>query len=422
MGVERRAERLDFVDLMRGFAVVCMIEWHTTDAWIVDSVRSSSAFEALRFIGGLAAPLFLLLAGVSLGIKADGHVRKNVPLVSSLRDMAARGFEVIVFGYALRVYMWAVDASGLFRPSSWSVLVPACAAIAAGLIGAEVVTKRPTRGVLLIIASSVLYGFAVWRVQTVHPEKAPSFLKVDVLQCIGASLIVASIVGRALGAWTRPWRAFLLGLVVTLVTNPITALLPGALPRGLAAYIGKWPLAPGTPTATLFPMFPWLAYVFIGLGLGTLWVRAARENRLARLIYAGAAIGGALALLGAESLPHNGNLAVWFPWLVPFMRVVYRIGIALVLAGVANFVANRIASPNSLLHVFGQTSMFVYLVHMEFAFGIVARALHKALFIPAWFAGFVILVGAMYVLARIRLRLKKSKHEKQTSRESLKGS
>ena len=60
-----RPARVLVVDAVRGLAVLCMIQWHCADAWIGGAIREGGAFERLRIVGGLAAPFFILLAGVS---------------------------------------------------------------------------------------------------------------------------------------------------------------------------------------------------------------------------------------------------------------------------------------------------------------------------------------------------------------------
>jgi len=55
--------RVPFLDDLRGLAVVAMFVWHTTDAWLRPSLKAGEGFTALRIFGGMAAPLFLFLAG-----------------------------------------------------------------------------------------------------------------------------------------------------------------------------------------------------------------------------------------------------------------------------------------------------------------------------------------------------------------------
>ena len=62
--------RLLYIDWLRGVAVLFMILWHSIDAWTLQSGRDTLAFTLIRFAAGWAAPLFLMLAGVSVSLAA----------------------------------------------------------------------------------------------------------------------------------------------------------------------------------------------------------------------------------------------------------------------------------------------------------------------------------------------------------------
>ena len=68
--------RLEFVDVARGLAVVLMIWMHTADGWLLPSLRSGQIWALIRAIGGMAAPMFLLLAG--LGSPMTAQTQKPV--------------------------------------------------------------------------------------------------------------------------------------------------------------------------------------------------------------------------------------------------------------------------------------------------------------------------------------------------------
>src|SRR5688572_5748168 len=60
--------RLPFIDWVRGFAVVAMVLWHTADGWLTPGLRDGQGWALLRFVGGLAAPTFLFLAGAGAAL------------------------------------------------------------------------------------------------------------------------------------------------------------------------------------------------------------------------------------------------------------------------------------------------------------------------------------------------------------------
>ena len=90
-------QRLPFVDWARGFAVVAMVLWHSGDAWLRQELHTGESFFFLRFVGGLAAPAFLMLAGMGMALGAR-PTPDSVTAGSRLLTGSARGAEIIVLG------------------------------------------------------------------------------------------------------------------------------------------------------------------------------------------------------------------------------------------------------------------------------------------------------------------------------------
>ena len=393
-------ERLDFVDAQRGLAVVLMIWMHTADAWLLPSLKHGRAWDVVRSLGGLAAPTFLLLVGLSLGL-GWARASQAQTWAASRRELA-RGLQLVVLGYALRVQMWMIDAGGFRAPG--------------GLIGAA----------LLTVSYVALYrglgawtgGSAWWREAAVAGAAAllawsgvlaaqpppSSLLRVDVLQAIGASIALLVLARPALVR--RPGLGIVLGVLVALATPWLKAWVPGSLPVPLAAYVAQWPPAPGERVASLFPLFPWLAYALIGAAFGPFLARAAERGESARAVRRLSALGAVLALIACEPLPLAGGVLRAAPWLSDLSRVVYRVGAALLLGGFAWVVARGLLRAPLLL--LGRTSLFVYWVHLELAFGAVATPIAHELRFGSWLVGWALLVLLMTVLAAAWLRLRGS--------------
>jgi hypothetical protein len=177
--------------------------------------------------------------------------------------------------------------------------------------------------------------------------------------------------------------------------------LPGPLPAAVAGYFGAWAVLPGQPIPTLFPLLPWFAYVPLGAAAGIRLADAAAAGSPHRLGIGGAAAGALVALAFCEPLPLAQAIITEFPWLTQLARVGYRAGAALVLGGIAVGISHCSGPPASTLRVLGRASLFVYWIHLELAFGVLSRPIARSQGLLAWFIGFVILVAAMAVLARI---------------------
>jgi uncharacterized membrane protein len=234
---------------------------------------------------------------------------------------------------------------------------------------------------------------------SVSEAKWRSFLAVDVLQLIGVSFIGVQLLVLV----ARSRRAFTIAVFV--LAAAVIAATPAAwetdwtalLPLALAAYMGP-------AIGSLFPLFPWLAFVLLGVGFGQVYSRwgAAHLGQYANL---------ALLLPGGGLLLGGLTLYLWPPpafgtgggSLIP-MEVLLRVGTCLVLlAGVAHL--SRWI--DRLPHVFGavaQESLLIYFVHLCIVYGSVwnrgLAQIYGATLTPARTLLFIVLVlGSMVALA-----------------------
>jgi len=173
------------IDWMRGIAVLCMIEHHTFDAFLRTDLHGSSADRVFRYIGGLAAPAFLFLAGLAMALAMEKRAAKGV----AVRDAALAG---------ARRGLWIVAGAYLFRFQEWAFA----------------------------------FGAA----------PASDLLRIDVLNCIGVALVAVSLLW-----WLCAGRilAFLaVAAAVILLTPVVSAADLSFLPRHLADYLnGRQPRA-----------------------------------------------------------------------------------------------------------------------------------------------------------------------------------
>lgn len=398
-----RGERLDFVDVLRGLAVVFMILWHSVDAWLDPALHKTGTFVVLRLLGGLAAPLFVLLAGASLGIRPlpTDPARRNATTLG----MIGRGLEVLAFGYALRLQMWAVDGRGWQTWLGW-------VAVAAGLAGTilfvggteQLGGPKPARAALRLSGGIGLFATAVTLAIHIRSSAAVGLLRVDVLQCIGISIVLISLIRHFAPLDRFPAAGVVGGLLLASLTGIVAARLPGAIPVPLASYLAAWPVEPGTSHPSRFPLLPWIAYALVGFTIGTIWRNAAAKNLSLRTGLVLGAMGALLCLVCMESLPHAYRITQAIPQAVYPMRVVYRVGMALVLAAIAVSTVRRDARWHRPLVKLGQTSMLIYWVHIAVAYGVLSKPIKASLGFGTWFVLFLALTLLMLALAELRLR------------------
>lgn len=402
--------RLDVIDALRGLAVVFMIALHTSHGWLAPPWREGGAWSVIRSFGGMAAPLFLLLAGVSLGL--GWNVAERVSGADARPNMA-RGLGILVLGYVLRVQMWMLDANGYRDSGAWLIagtLVLGYALVHLGL--SRWGARRAGASSLLVIGSAAI-AIGAWAVARWFPERTAGVFRVDVLQAIGASVAIVAWVLGALGARRAALAA--VGMLVACATPLVEAWGTTALPAALDAYLARRPSAPGVLASGLFPLFPWSAYALLGAALGLDWANAARGARLAQRIAWTGALGVLLALANCELVPAVSATLGAYPWLTHPVRVAYRVGLASVFAALClGLVRTRFT--RWPLVTLGRASLLVYWVHLEFAFGIAARTWARRLDLAQWAMWTLALIIAMTALAAAGSGVRHERRVRATSR------
>jgi uncharacterized membrane protein len=404
--IPRAVSRLPFIDWVRGLAVVAMMVWHTADAWLLPGLRAGEGWSFLRFFGGLAAPSFLFLAGLSAALS----VKALPPNLTALEQRAARnraffaamgrGLEVVLLGYLLRFQTWMIDAAEIRKLGQAHVWLPIGIGYGLLVLSVNQLDVRPRRKLARLACGLVLCLLGFVQVEGVAPGRVARLLQVDVLQAIGMSLVMLALLQRWLGALNRPALLVSLGLAVALFTAPLSHVLPGALPGPIAGYLGKWPSPKGIPPAALFPLFPWFAYACVGGAAGTL-LRRYRADPGDVLLVLGT-LGGAVALATSESHALVANLHALLPWLVAVTRVAYRVGLVLVLMLFGYAWTGTLGG--RVLVSYGKASLRVYWVHLLFAYGVLGRLLQKQSGYGQWALWLLPLLAAMWILTKIGRR------------------
>lgn len=211
------ATRCDWIDQLRGWALIVMIEVHCVNVWLPRDLVPGW----LNYLNGLVAPSFLMCAGFSLVLstfQSDGSLRP-------FKDSAGRLGMILLCAYALH-------APG-FTLAEWTVLST--------------------------------------------PEKLRELFKIDVLQCIVVSLLVLQGLARLL---RRPWTFALvaLGLAVAIALVSPYLWIAGVADGLWLPLRGLFNGNPDRGLQALFPLFPWLAFPAFGAFLGGVY-RAMRIEK-----------------------------------------------------------------------------------------------------------------------------------------------
>jgi uncharacterized membrane protein len=342
--VTEATARLLYLDWLRGVAVLAMVLAHVIDSWTWAPDRRTEAFYTLFFIGGVASPLFLFLAGLASAMSAASKGRRVGSHRAGAVAARRRGWEIFALALVFRVQ---AQLLGL------------------GAIG--------------------------------------NLFKVDMLNAMGLSIVAASLVWQV--APERRSRLALFALLTTGITLA-TPLVRAAgwlasLPDPLEAY-----LRPAGPYAA-FPVFPWAGFLFAGVIVGDLIDAVKADSRR-----------HVMTQLGIVAVAAGG---VWLAWRASFQPPLFptarfwhdsptfffiRLGLVALTVPVA-FAVERLVSAGVLhpIVTLGRSSLFVYWIHVEMVYGVIAEPLKQNVPLRGALLGTVLLCVFLYLVVLLKNRL-----------------
>ena len=97
-----RARRKPYLDWLRGIAVIVMVTAHVTDAWTRVEDRQRTLYGYTVIIAGLAAPLFLFLAGLTLSMAASARAA-TVGHREAAGMACRRGLQIFALAFLFRL-------------------------------------------------------------------------------------------------------------------------------------------------------------------------------------------------------------------------------------------------------------------------------------------------------------------------------
>lgn len=298
------------IDWLRGLAVLIMIHAHTLDAWTHPSERGRTAFHILNILAGFAAPLFLWLAGAATILSGERLRDKRATRGDASRALVARGLEIFVYAFVFRLLMF------LFNPG----------------------------------------GAAI------------SIFRVDILNIMGPSLVVAALVWGTVRRRGASLLAFAgLAAILSFLTPAVQlASWVDAMPVWI-----QWYLRPAGEH-TVFTLFPWAGFVFAGAAAGVVLARARDAARERHAQAAIAVCGVCLIACGfyAATLPTIYRQSSFWSTSPTFFAI--RVGVLMLTSGVV-YALTTVLAPRGLLleplQRLGRASLFIYWIHIPIVYG-----------------------------------------------------
>src|SRR5687767_5482852 len=359
-----RPVRKGYLDWLRGAAVILMIQGHAVDSWTRLEDKSQAAYYWISITWGIAAPMFLFLAGVSLVLAAGVRLRNGRTDAEAAALARRRGWQI--FGLAF-----------LFRLQAW------------------------------LISGGAAYT---------------TLLKVDILNVMGLAMLAGAVLwGLGRGSWSRVWLMAGAAAAAAMVTpvmraTPLLAALPDPI---------EWYLRPFTGVTT-FTLLPWAGFLLAGGAVG-FWIDSARSTRDVRTMNTGLLVVGTCIGVGGYAASFLPPIyAVTNFWTSSPTFFFLRLGIVIVLVPLAFLVNAGFKGPRRIfsesdpsgetievrrgplrsarlriaVQDFGRSSLFVYWIHVEMAYGIFSAPIHRRLPLEWAMVGWALLTLLLFGLVK----------------------
>ncbi len=301
--------RVIFLDFMRAFAVMMMVQGHTIDAVLGDNYRNldNPVFWVWNFMRGMTAPIFLMTSGtvfMYLFRTADKPFRHN--------PRVAKGFQrvilLLMLGYLLRFPDYNIFYIGEATYQQWV-----------------------------------------------------TFFSVDVLHLIGFGLFFTMLL-----AWLAEvikkddfWVFLIASIIFVLVWQPFEHIDWKSFMSPL--FYGYF----YTKTGSLFPLFPWLAYFFLGAIIGSILAKYPnifRDSRFSRQVSILGISLVVISLIGdllERYLTGTSNY-----WTTSPNLIIMRVGFVILLMGSFIFASLKVNTIPKIFILLGRNTLSIYVVHL----------------------------------------------------------
>ena len=117
MKTKTSANRLQYLDWVRGIGAIIMLQGHVFDSFLRNDLRSRGPFVLSQFLGGMPPAIFLFLTGVTLAFLMDSTERKGMPPLERVSTAFRRSGYLFLLAFAFRLQLWIF---GL--PAPWTDL------------------------------------------------------------------------------------------------------------------------------------------------------------------------------------------------------------------------------------------------------------------------------------------------------------
>ena len=303
----RPKNRALFIDMLKGLALIIMVEVHVVNSMLLPALKESWWFPSLNFINGLVAPSFSFASGMVFVLSLQQGIDQLRTFGKEFWRKLSRVGLIFFVGYSLHLPYYSLTK----------------------------ILNNQTQ------------------------QNLNSLFTVDILQIISTGLIVLLLARIFIKSEKRFYNFMLASTAIILIISPLMWQIDFAnyLPLFFANYFNKM-------HGSLFPVFPWWAFVFSGAYVAKYYLEAKQNNSekaFARKII----ITGSLFYLSSVLIMY-----VFFPQALakiipnPFFFL-ERFGLILLFLGIFWFYLNNKENYTSLILDVSRESLLVYWVHLQ---------------------------------------------------------
>ncbi len=308
-----KKDRIIYLDLLRAFAVLMMVQGHTVDSLLANEFRTnSSLFYAIwHTMRGFTAPIFMFTAGVVFTYLL--LIGQNAEINSyRLKKGFKRVLLLIGLGYLLRYPTYTLINFSNIEPLQWRIFF---AVDTLHLIGF---------GILFILLISIL------------AEK----LKLNKIFALGSFALLFFIASH-----------FLTNIEFNNFLHPF-----------FAGYFNS-------NNGSLFPLFPWAGYVLWGAVLGALLSKKEKIFLSPKFSYTLIGVGFISIIIYQSYLQFDDKIGDIALYLSEYSILLFRIGFVLLLSGILALISKNIQTIPEIIKTIGRHTLSIYVVHSVILYG-----------------------------------------------------
>ena len=110
-----RADRVLGLDWLRGLGVLIMLQGHLFNSFAQSALHNHPVYVLSQFVGGLPAPIFLILVGVTLAFRIDRYDQIGAPPAPRWRSALRRAAFLAAIAFAFRLQLWLLAWTNPWR-------------------------------------------------------------------------------------------------------------------------------------------------------------------------------------------------------------------------------------------------------------------------------------------------------------------